>query len=154
VVFWGLIASMYVGNLMLLLLNLPMVGIFVNLLRVPYRILYPTILLFCVVGVYAVNSSMVDVAIMTVMGVLGYLLRKMDFETAPLVLGVILAPIIEFSFRQALAMSGGSYAIFIERPISAVFLVLALIMILLGLKPLIFKKKDWRERLTEAEKSA
>jgi putative tricarboxylic transport membrane protein len=153
VVFWGLIASMYVGNLMLLLLNLPMVGIFVNLLRVPYRILYPTILLFCVVGVYAVNSSMVDVAIMTVMGALGYLLRKMNFETAPLVLGVILAPIIEFSFRQALAMSGGSYAIFVERPISAFFLVLALIMILLGLKPLIFKKKrDWRDRLTEAEK--
>jgi putative tricarboxylic transport membrane protein len=152
VVFWGLIASMYVGNLMLLLLNLPMVGIFVNLLRVPYRILYPTILLFCVVGVYAVNSSMVDVAIMTVMGVLGYLLRKMDFETAPLVLGVILAPIIEFSFRQSLAMSGGSYAIFVERPISAVFLLLALIMILLGLKPLIFKKRDWRDRLSEAEK--
>ena len=152
VVFWGLIASMYVGNLMLLLLNLPMVGIFVNLLRVPYRILYPTILLFCVVGVYAVNSSMVDVGIMTVMGVLGYLLRKMDFETAPLVLGVILAPIIEFSFRQALAMSGGSYAIFVERPISAAFLVLALIMILLGLKPLIFKKRDWRDRLSEAEK--
>ena len=75
----------------------------------------------------------------------------MDFETAPLVLGVILAPIIEFSFRQALAMSGGSYAIFVERPISAVFLALALVMILLGLKPLIFKK-DWRERLTEAEK--
>jgi putative tricarboxylic transport membrane protein len=152
VVFWGLIASMYVGNLMLLLLNLPMVGIFVNLLRVPYRILYPTILLFCVVGVYAVNSSMVDVAIMTVMGLLGYLLRKMDFETAPLVLGVVLAPIIEFSFRQALAMSGGSYAIFVERPISAFFLALALMMILLGLKPLIFKKKDWRDRLSEAEK--
>ena len=152
VVFWGSIASMYVANLMLLLLNLPMGGMFVNLLRVPYRILYPTILLFCVVGVYAVNSSMVDVAIMTVMGVLGYLLRKMDFETAPLVLGVVLAPIIEFSFRQALAMSGGSYAIFVERPISAFFLVLALMMILLGLKPLIFKKKDWRDRLSEAEK--
>ena len=153
-VFWGLIASMYVGNLVLLLLNLPMVGLFVNLLRVPYKILYPTILLFCVVGVYAVNSSMVDVGIMSVMGVLGYFLRKMDFETAPLVLGVVLAPIIEFSFRQALAMSGGSYTIFVERPISATFLVVALIMVLLGLKPLIFKKKDWRERLTDAEKSA
>jgi putative tricarboxylic transport membrane protein len=154
VVFWGLIASMYVGNLVLLLLNLPMVGLFVNLLRVPYRILYPTILLFCVVGVYAVNSSMVDVGIMSIMGVLGYLLRKMDFETAPMVLGVVLAPIIEFSFRQALAMSGGSYVIFIERPIAAVFLVIALVMVLLGLKPLFIKKKaDWRERLTEAEKS-
>jgi putative tricarboxylic transport membrane protein len=144
---------MYVGNLVLLLLNLPMVGLFVNLLRVPYRILYPTILLFCVVGVYAVNSSMVDVGIMSIMGVLGYLLRKMEFETAPMVLGVVLAPIIEFSFRQALAMSDGSYAIFIERPIAGFFLVIALIMLLLGLKPLFVKQKgDWRDRLAEAEK--
>ena len=110
-----------------------------------------SILLFCVVGVYAVNSSMVDVASWCD-GALGYLLRKMDFETAPLVLGVVLAPIIEFSFRQALAMSGGNYVIFVERPIAATFLGVALVMILLGLKPLIFKKKDWRERLTEAEK--
>lgn len=153
-IFWGLIASMYLGNLVLLLLNLPLVSLFVNLLRVPYRILYPTILMFCVVGVYAVNSSMVDVGIMTVMGILGYLLRKMDFETAPLVLGVVLEPIIEFSFRQALAMSGGNYAIFVQRPISAVFLAVALLMILLGLKPLIRKTKDWRERLTEAERGS
>jgi putative tricarboxylic transport membrane protein len=153
VVFWGLIASMYVGNLVLLLLNLPMVSIFVNLLRVPYRILYPTILLFCVVGVYAVNSSMVDVGIMSIMGVLGYLLRKMDFETAPMVLGVVLAPIIEFSFRQALAMSDGAYSIFVQRPIAGFFLAIALIMVLLGLKPLFIKKKDWRDRLTDAEKS-
>jgi len=154
VIFWGLIASMYVGNMVLLLLNLPMVGLFVNFLRIPYRILYPTILMFCIVGVYAVNSSLVDVGIMSVMGVIGYLLRKFDFETAPIVLGVVLAPIIEFSFRQALAMSNGDYMIFIQRPISAVFLVVALVMILLGLKPLIWKKKDWRERLTEAEKSS
>ena len=154
-VFWGLIASMYFGNLVLLLLNLPLVSLFVNLLRVPYKILYPTILMFCVVGVYAVNSSMIDVAIMSVMGVLGYFLRKMDFETAPLVLGVVLAPIIEFSFRQALAMSGGTYMIFVDRPIAAFFLAVAVIMILLGLKPLVFKKKgDWREKLTDAEKGA
>ncbi|MDP3040328.1 MAG: tripartite tricarboxylate transporter permease [Deltaproteobacteria bacterium] len=154
VIFWGLIASMYVGNMVLLLLNLPMVGLFVNFLRIPYRILYPTILMFCVVGVYAVNSSLVDVGIMSVMGIIGYLLRKFDFETAPIILGVVLAPIIEFSFRQALAMSNGDYMIFIQRPISAVFLVVVLVMILLGLKPLIWKKKDWRERLTEAEKSS
>ena len=154
VVFWGLIASMYIGNMVLLLLNLPMVGLFVNFLRIPYRILYPIILLFCVVGVYAVNSSIVDVGIMTVMGVLGYFLRKMNFETAPMVLGVVLAPIIEFSFRQALAMSGGRYSIFALRPISITFLVVTAIMILLALKPLIMKRKDWREKLTEAEKSA
>jgi len=84
--------------------------------------------------------------------VLGYLLRKMGFETAPMVLGVVLAPIIEFSFRQALAMSDGAYSIFIQRPIAAVFLAIAVIMLLLGLKPLFVKKRDWRERLTEAEK--
>ncbi len=153
-IFWGLIASMYVGNMVLLLLNLPLVSIFVNFLRIPYKILYPTILMFCVVGVYAVNSSLVDVGIMSVMGVLGYLLRKLDFETAPMVLGVVLAPIIEVSFRQALAMSNGDYLIFVQRPISAVFLVGALIMILLAVKPLIWKKRDWRDRLTEAEKSS
>jgi putative tricarboxylic transport membrane protein len=153
-IFWGLIASMYVGNLVLLLLNLPLVGIFVNFLRIPYRILYPTILLFCIVGVYAVNSSLVDVGIMAVMGLLGYLLRKLDFEIAPIVLGVVLAPILEFSFRQALAMSDGQYAIFVQRPISVTFLGVALLMILLGLKPLIWRKgKDWRDRLTQAEKS-
>ncbi len=151
-VFWGLIASMYVGNMVLLLLNLPLVGLFVNFLRVPYRILYPTILLFCIVGVYAVNSSLVDVGIMSVMGVIGYLLRKCDFEIAPIVLGVVLAPIIEFSFRQALAMSNGAYLIFAQRPISAVFLAVALAMVFMGVRPLIWKKKDWRERLSEAEK--
>jgi len=153
VIFWGLIASMYVGNLVLLLLNLPLVSIFVNFLRVPYKVLYPTILMFCVVGVYAVNSSLVDVGIMSVMGLLGYVLRKMEFETAPMVLGVVLAPIIEVSFRQSLAMSNGEYSIFVQRPISAVFLAGGLAMILLALKPLLMKKKDWRERLTEAEKS-
>ena len=153
-IFWGLIASMYVGNLVLLLLNLPLVGIFVNFLRIPYRILYPTILLFCIVGVYAVNSSLVDVGIMAVMGLVGYLLRKLDFEIAPIVLGVVLAPILEFSFRQALAMSDGQYAIFFQRPISVTFLGVGLLMILLGLKPLIWRKgKDWRDRLTQAEKS-
>ncbi|MDI6756191.1 MAG: tripartite tricarboxylate transporter permease, partial [Thermodesulfobacteriota bacterium] len=152
VIFWGLIASMYVGNFILLLLNLPLVGIFVNFLRIPYKILYPTILMLCVVGVYAVNSSLVDVWIMTVMGILGYVLRKYDFEPAPMVLGVVLAPIIEMSFRQALAMSAGSYLIFVQRPISVTFLVAALAMILLALKPLVKKGKDWRERFTKPEK--
>ena len=145
-IFWGLIASMYLGNVVLLLLNLPLVGIFINFLRIPYRILYPMILMFCVIGVYAVNTSFVDVGIMSVMGLLGYILRKFNFETAPVVLGVVLAPIIEMSLRQALAMSNGSYAIFYQRPISAVFLVGALLMILLALKPLIRKGMDWKWR--------
>jgi putative tricarboxylic transport membrane protein len=153
-IFWGLVASMYLGNFMLLLLNLPLVGIFINFLRIPYRILYPIILMFCIIGVYAVNTSFVDVGIMSVMGVLGYLLRKFDFETAPVVLGVVLAPIIEMSLRQSLAMSNGTYAIFFQRPISAVFLTASLVMIFLAVKPLIWKKKDWRERLAEAEKES
>jgi putative tricarboxylic transport membrane protein len=152
-IFWGLIASMYLGNVVLLLLNLPLVGIFINFLRIPYRILYPMILMFCVIGVYAVNTSFVDVGIMSVMGLLGYLLRKCNFETAPVVLGVVLAPIIEMSLRQSLAMSNGSYAIFYQRPVSAVFLVGALLMILLALKPLIRKGMDskWREQLAKAD---
>src|SRR5262249_29900488 len=100
--FWGFIASMYVGNLMLLALNLPMVGIFVNVLRVPYSLLYPSIIMFCVVGVYAVNGSVVDVWIAIAMGALGYILRKLGFETAPIVLGAILAPMIELALRQSL----------------------------------------------------
>jgi putative tricarboxylic transport membrane protein len=154
VVFWGLVASMYVGNFILLLLNLPLVGIFVNFLRIPYKILYPTILMFCLVGVYAVNYSFVDLGIMSMMGLLGYVLRKFDFETVPVILGVILAPIIEMSFRQSLVMSNGSYAIFLQRPLSAVFFLAALFMIFLALKPLIWKKRGWRDTLTGAEKGS
>ena len=151
VTFWGLIGSMYLGNFVLLLLNLPMVGIFVNFLRVPYKYLYPTILMFCIVGVYAVNYSVVDLGIMVVMGVLGYLMRKFDFEAAPAVLGVVLAPIMELSLRQALAIADGSYSIFVTRPISVTFLSGTVILILLAILPL-FKKVAWREKLTEAEK--
>lgn len=150
--FWGFIASMYVGNVVLLILNVPLVGVFVNILRVPYPILYPTILAFCILGVYAVNGSVVDVWIMLLMGALGYLLRKLGFETAPIVLGVILAPMIEMALRQSLAMSDGQYSIFLSRPISATLLVVALILIVLGLKPLVTRGLDWRARLALAEK--
>ncbi len=145
--FWGFIASMYVGNVVLLILNLPMVGVFVNLLRIPYPILYPAILVFCVLGVYAVNGSVVDVWIMAVMGALGYLLRKFDFETAPIVLGLILAPMLEMSFRQSLAMSSGSYAIFVNRSIAAAMLLVGLGLLLLSLRPILIRGIDWRRRL-------
>jgi len=135
--FWGFIASMYVGNVVLLILNLPFVGIFVNLLRVPYAFLYPSILVFATLGVYAVNNSVVDVWIMAATGLLGYLLRKFDFEIAPIVLGLVLAPMLELSFRQSLAMSAGSYAIFVSRPIAAVMLGIGLVLLLLGLRPFV-----------------
>jgi putative tricarboxylic transport membrane protein len=144
--FWGFIASMYVGNVVLLILNLPLVGLFVNLLRVPYPMLYPAILMFCVLGVYAVNGSVVDIGIMTVMGALGYLLRKFDFETAPVVLGLILAPMIEMSFRQSLSMSSGSYGIFVSRPIALVMLMVGLALLLLSMAAFVAKKSHWRHK--------
>lgn len=145
--FWGFIASMYVGNVVLLILNLPLVGIFVNVLRVPYPLLYPAILLFCVLGVYAVNGSTIDIGIMAATGALGYLLRKFDFETAPVVLGLILAPMIEMSLRQSLEMSSGSYAIFVNRPIASVMLLLGLVLLLLSLLPFLGKSVDWRRKV-------
>ena len=150
--FWGFIASMYVGNLVLLVLNLPLVGVFVNVLRVPYPLLYPTIVVFCVLGVYAVNGSVIDVWIMLVMGALGYVLRKLDFETAPIVLGVILAPMLELALRQSLAMSDGEYAIFLHRPISATLLAVGAALVALSLRPLVTRTLDWRARMALAEK--
>ena len=117
-VFWGFVASMYVGNVMLLALNLPLVGLFVWVLRIPYAYLYPMIIMFCIIGVYEVNNSIVDVWIMLIMGVLGYALRKFEFDPAPLVLGLVIAPILEQSLRQSLIMSDGDYFIFFSRPIS------------------------------------
>ncbi|MGE5850528.1 MAG: tripartite tricarboxylate transporter permease [Candidatus Methylomirabilota bacterium] len=145
--FWGFIASMYVGNVVLLILNLPMVGLFVNLLRIPYPLLYPAILVFSVVGVYAVNGSVVDIWIMAVMGALGYLLRKFEFETAPIVLGLVLAPMLEMSLRQSLALSSGSYAVFVNRPIAATMLLAGLLLLLLSLRPLLTAGLDWRRQL-------
>jgi putative tricarboxylic transport membrane protein len=138
---------MYVGNVILLILNLPLVGLFVNLLRVPYPVLYPIVLVCSILGVYAVNSSVVDVWIMLGMGVAGYLLRKLDFETAPIVLGLVLAPMMELSLRQSLAMSAGNYAIFVTRPISVTLLAVGLVLVILALRPLLSRTMDWRSRI-------
>jgi putative tricarboxylic transport membrane protein len=146
--FWGVIASMYVGNVVLLVLNLPLVGLFVNLLRIPYPVLYPVILVFAVLGVYAVNGSVVDVAIMAVTGALGWILRKLDFETAPIVLGLVLAPMLEMSLRQSLSMSSGSYAIFVTRPIAGTLVGTAAALLLLGLRP---RGRSWRAAVGLAE---
>jgi putative tricarboxylic transport membrane protein len=150
--FWGFIASMYVGNLILLALNLPMVGLFVNVLRVPYSLLYPSIIMFCVVGVYAVNGSVVDVWIAIVMGALGYGLRKLGFETAPIVLGAILAPMIELALRQSLAMSDGQYAIFVSRPISGTLLAFGAALVLFNLVSWMARARDWRRHIPLDEK--
>jgi putative tricarboxylic transport membrane protein len=145
--FWGFVASMYVGNVVLLILNLPMVGLFVNLLRIPYAYLYPCILCFCILGCYSVSNSMIDVWIMLAMGGVGYALRKFGYDLAPVALGLVLAPILELSLRQSLAMSAGDYSIFIERPIALAMLVLGMVLFLLSIKPLFFKGKDWRSKV-------
>jgi putative tricarboxylic transport membrane protein len=150
-VFWGFVASMYVGNLMLLALNLPLVSVFVTVLRIPYAYLYPLIIMFCVIGVYEVNHSIVDVWIMLIMGIFGYALRKFSFDPAPLVLGLVIAPIFEQSLRQSLIMSNGNYLIFFNRPISAGLLVVCVVLLALSALAFILKRKDWRDKLAEAE---
>jgi putative tricarboxylic transport membrane protein len=149
-VFWGFIASMYVGNLVLLALNLPLVGVFVRVLQIPYAYLYPLIIMFCIVGVYEVNHSIVDVWIMLIMGVVGYGLRKFEFDPAPLVLGLVIAPTFELSLRQSLIMSSGNWLIFFNRPIAATLFALAAGLLALSLVSLL-TRRDWRGRLAEAE---
>ena len=149
-VFWGFVASMYVGNLMLLALNLPLVGLFVSVLRIPYAYLYPLIIMFCIIGVYEVNHSIVDVWIMLIMGVVGYVLRKFDLDPAPLVLGLVIAPTFELSLRQALVMSNGNWTIFFSRPIAAA--LFALSGLLLGLAAVSYMARtDWRDKVARAE---
>jgi putative tricarboxylic transport membrane protein len=150
-VFWGFVASMYVGNLMLLALNLPLVGLFVNLLRIPYAYLYPLIIMFCVIGVYEVNHSIVDVWIMLIMGVVGYGLKKFGLDPAPLVLGLVIAPLFEMSLRQSLIMSNGDWLIFGERPISLTLLLMCLLLLLLAAFSAVRRRKDWRAKLAAAE---
>ena len=150
-VFWGFVASMYVGNLMLLALNLPLVGVFVNLLRIPYAYLYPLIIMFCVIGVYGVNNSIVDVWIMLIMGAVGYGLKKFGFDPAPLVLGLVIAPILEMSLRQSLIMSDGTWTIFLQRPIALALLAVSVGLLALSAIAQVSRRKDWRPGLAQAE---
>jgi putative tricarboxylic transport membrane protein len=152
-VFWGFVASMYVGNLMLLALNLPLVGLFVNLLRIPYAYLYPMIIMFCVIGVYEVNHSIVDVWIMLIMGVLGYALKKFGFDPAPLVLGLVIAPLFEMSLRQSLIMSDGNWFIFLQRPLSLTLLAICAGLLALAAYAAFVARRDWRAKLAAAEAS-
>jgi putative tricarboxylic transport membrane protein len=121
--FWGVITSMYLGNIVLLVLNLPLVGLFIQILRIPYPILAPLILLFCLVGAYSTSGQVADVLVMVCFGLLGYLMRKFKFEAAPLILALILGKPMEESLRQALGISQGSLAIFVTRPISLILLL-------------------------------
>ncbi len=127
---WGLIASMYVGNVMLLILNLPLVPIFASLLKLPYRIFFPLIIGFCVVGVYSIRQSEFDLWLLFIFGALGYVLKHNDYPQAPVVLGLVLGPLIERSLRQAMVLSNGEFSIFFVRPISAGLLIVTLGLLL------------------------
>jgi putative tricarboxylic transport membrane protein len=128
-VVWGLIASLYLGNVILLILNLPLVGLWAKLLEIKYQYLYPGILLFCILGAYSLNQSVFDVGVMVVFGVLGYIFRKLDWPLAPTVLALILGPMMERALRTSLEMSGGDLSILVTRPIPAVLLIIAVIVL-------------------------
>ena len=133
--FWGLVASMWIGNAMLLVINLPLIGLWVQLLRIPYRLLYPLILLLCCIGVYALNGSALEVGLMIGFGLLGYALLKLGFEPAPMLLGFVLGPLMEENLRRALAVSRGDASVFFTRPISATLLAVSLLLLLAVLMP-------------------
>ena len=133
--FWGVVVSMYVGNAMLLALNLPLIGMWVQLLRVPYSILFPLIILLCLIGSYSINNSSTDVLIMLVFGMIGYLMKKLSLEAAPMVLAFVLGPMMETALRQSLIKSRGSFSIFFTRPISATCLIIAIALMIMPLLP-------------------
>jgi putative tricarboxylic transport membrane protein len=139
-IFWGVVMSMYLGNAMLLALNLPLIGMWVKILKVPYTILFPLILLFCLIGVYSVNNSVMDIYLMILFGVIGYLMQKFGFEPAPLALAFVLSPMLETGLRQSLEISGGNFFIFFSRPISMGCMVLVAGLLIFQIYSYIKKK--------------
>jgi putative tricarboxylic transport membrane protein len=137
-IFWGTITSMYVGNVLLLILNLPLIPLWVKLLRIPYVLLFPSIILFCLIGAYSLNNSIVDILIMILFGLVGYLFKKFKYEGAPLVLAFILGPMLENALRQSLIISNGSFRIFFSRPLSAGLIIVAVILLF---SPLVLRRR-------------
>jgi putative tricarboxylic transport membrane protein len=133
--FWGLIVSMWIGNLMLLVLNLPLIGLWVRMISIPYHLLYPAIIVFCAIGVFSLSNTEMDVYFMALFGLLGYIFRKIDAEPAPMLLGFILGPMMEEFLRRALLLSKGSPMVLVTRPISATMLALALLALIAVLSP-------------------
>jgi putative tricarboxylic transport membrane protein len=154
--FWGLIASMWLGNLMLVVLNLPLVGLWVKLLTVPYRWLFPSIIMFAALGNYSLNNSAMDVYLCAVVGVLGYVLAKLECEPAPLILGFVLGPMLEENLRRAMLMSHGDMTVFVTRPISLAFLIAAALIVVVMVAPAVRKKKEqaFEEGIGEEERIA
>ncbi|MET3918348.1 putative tricarboxylic transport membrane protein [Variovorax sp. OAS795] len=140
--FWGLIASMWIGNLMLVILNLPLIGLWIKLLTIPYRWLFPAIVLFCAIGVYSTNNNVFDIWLVAIFGVVGYTFIKLGCEPAPLLLGLILGPMMEENLRRALLLSRGEWSVFVSRPISAGLLVAAVLLMMIVLMPSIRSKRE------------
>jgi len=140
--FWGMVASMWIGNLMLVVINLPLIGIWVQLLKVPYRLLYLAILLFCAIGVYSVNNNAFEVVLTAMFGVLGYIFLKLDCEPAPMLLGFILGPMMEENLRRAMRISSGDPMIFINRPISLGLLIAAALLLIIVALPGVRSKRE------------
>ena len=147
--FWGIVVSMWIGNVFLVILNLPLIGIWVKLLRVPYRILFPAILVFCTIGVYSLKNDPFDIYTTAAFGIIGYIWSKLRCEGAPLLLGLVLGPMMEENFRRALLLSRGNYGTFIERPLSASLLAVALLLVIIVALPSIKKKRQ--ETFTEED---
>ncbi len=141
-VFWGMIASMWLGNLMLVIINLPLIGMWVQLLKVPYRFLFLSILLFCGIGVYTVNNAPAAVMLAAFFGVAGYVFMRLDCEPAPMILGFVLGPLMEENLRRAMRISGGDPMIFVNRPISLGLLIASLLLVLLVAIPAIRSKRE------------
>jgi TctA family transporter len=140
--FWGLIASMWIGNLMLVILNLPLIGMWIKLLTVPYKYLFPSIVLFCAIGVYSTNNNTFDIWTVAIFGFIGYLFNKLSVEPAPLLLGLILGPMMEENLRRALLLSRGDWSVFVTRPLSGGLLVVAAILLAVVLSPSIKSKRE------------
>jgi len=151
-VFWATIVSMYLGNVMLLVLNLPLIPLWIKVLKVPYAILFPLILIFCLIGVYSLNFSQVEITLMTGFGVLGYLMKKYKFEMPPLILALVLGPMIESNLRLSLLMSQGDPTTFLRRPLSAVFMIISIVLIVLSMVPSLQKRRAaLKEKLGDEE---
>jgi putative tricarboxylic transport membrane protein len=140
--FWGMIASMWVGNLMLLVINLPLIGLWVRLLKVPYRLLFPAIVLFCCIGIYSIRNQAFDVLLTGCFGLAGYLLLKLGFEAAPMLIAFVLGKLMEDNLRQAMMMSRGNVQVFFERPLSAAFLAVAAALLILAFLPAVRRKRE------------
>ena len=140
--FWGVISSMYIGNGMLLVLNLPLIPLWVQVLKIPYRILFPLILLFCIIGSYSLKNGVFEVLVMFIFGIVGYFFRKFEYEGAPLILAFVLGPMFESNLRQSLTLSKGSFSIFFTRPIAAVTIILAIILLITAFIPYFTKARE------------